>query len=175
MAESTPKSGFLSRYDWGVLGLLIVLLLTAHMRLSVGWGDPLWVDETSTGIMASMPFDQFLRAWPHDPAPPLSFLIWRAWVAVAGIGATALRIPALIFGVLTPLVALIPAPGAPKGARFTWCALLACWIPGIWSSHDARYYTLEMMLSVAQAVALMRLIVSGLSSRARHLAWRRCR
>jgi hypothetical protein len=70
-------------------------------------------------------------------------------------------------GIAAPLIALLPRKLIDRATRFTWCALLACWIPGILFSQEARWYTLAFALGVANTVAF----VAVLRNPTRRTAW----
>src|SRR5438132_8641987 len=99
----------LPRFDLATAALGIVLIATTYLRLTIGAHDPLWLDETWTGMIASQrSLDEFWRQVYYDSNAPLFYIIARIWAVVAGVSNEALRMPAAFFGILSPLVALIP-------------------------------------------------------------------
>jgi hypothetical protein len=149
---------------WAVIGLTTVL------RFTVGASAPLWMDEAWTGMLIRQPsFGLFLHQTFSDTNAPLYPFVAAAFGLVAGYSDAALRLPAALFGALTPLAALrMPLPG-PRSARLLWTVLLACWIPGIWYSQDARCYTLLILLATLNVPLFARLIEAP--SRARFAQW----
>ncbi len=153
-AEETAAKPRL-RLDLNLMAVVCVLLATTIMRLAVGYDRPLWLDETQTGMLASqLSLADFIRQCTYDINAPLYAILAALWAKVSGISDHALRLLPAAFGTLAPLVVL----AAPRGLfrrpiRLTWCALVACWIPGLWYSQEARGYTLVLALAVANGVA----------------------
>src|SRR5258708_3646208 len=109
----------------------------------------------------------FIRQCTYDINAPLYSVLARAWAQFAGVSDHALRSLPAALGLLAPLIALVPRKLIDRATRFTWCALLACWIPGILFSQEARWYTLALALGVANAVAF----VAVLRNPTRRTAW----
>ncbi len=145
--------------DRAAITLAVILLATTIMRFTVSESRPLWVDETQTGMLALQPtLRDFIHQCTYDINAPLYYLLARVWTHIAGYSNFALRFPAAICGLVAPLIALVPRTLIDRPVRFTWCALVACWIPGIWYSQEARSYTLVFMLAVANALAFANLV-----------------
>jgi len=163
-----PRAPRVSRGpDAPALALGALLLVTTLLRLVAGANRPLWLDEAWTGMIVSQTsFSGFVRQCYLDINAPLYYLIAALWAQVAGLSDAALRFPALLFGCLVPFAALLPGLGASRPVRFVWCGLLACWIPGLYSSHDARCYTLALLLGVVSTLAYARLLRSPTVKRA---------
>ncbi len=139
--------------DTFAFALGLVLIVTSVLRIVVGANRPLWLDEVQTAIVVSQPtLKDFVQQYAHDVTSPLYYLIGAGWAKVSGVSNFSLRALPLAFGIVSPVVALF-AQGINKPTRYTWCALLACWIPGIWYSHEARPYTMVFSLAVANAIA----------------------
>jgi hypothetical protein len=137
----------------GVLALAVVLLATGVVRARLGAGEPLWLDETFTGVMASQ--TSLGGVWAqlvNDVGAPLFPLAAFLWSRAGGLSDAALRAPALAFALLAPLAALAPTGGASWGARRLWALALACWIPGLWYAQDARCYSLLLLTGAAASV-----------------------
>jgi len=141
------------------------------LRLDLGQGLPLWIDETWTGMIASQPdWASFWREAWFDVNPPFYYALMHLWTAVAGLSDSALRLPSLCFVAGAALLPLVwRAPGLSREASLVWGALLILWGPGIDISLDARGYGLLLLLSVAQAIGFARLMASP--SKARALIW----
>jgi len=137
----------------------VVLIATTIMRFTVGARSPLWLDETWTGMIASQPtLADFARQCYLDVNGPLYYLIAWPWAHLSGLSNAALRFPAFLFGAATPLVALLPVRIMDRQVRFVWSAFLACWIPGLAFSQEARCYSLVLFLGAANAVAYAALL-----------------
>lgn len=150
-----------------VLTSLCVVAATSLARISIGRNTPFWLDEAFTGAISA---DADLRTLLHDilndANAPLYYLLSWGWARVFGISDGALRALAALCGLLTPLVVL-RAP-LDRTTRWTWCAMLACWVQGLVYSQDARCYTMAELLSAAGTVAFLRLLQSPSTGRA---AW----
>lgn len=166
-SQATPRWAGVDR---PTLALGALLLATTLMRFFVGAQQPLWLDETWTGMIAGQKtLGGFLQQLYIDPNAPLYYGIAWLWAQVAGFSDAALRAPAAVFGALAPLVVLSGASGLDRRLRMLWCGLLACWIPGLWFSQDARCYTLLLLLGCANAVAFAALLSAPTLGRA--FAW----
>lgn len=145
--------------------LLAVLLLALALRL---WGldaKGLWQDEIFTAAIASAEntLSEVISIPLHNtalPAPPLYFLVTHAFLHV-GDNDFLLRFPALTFGVLG--VAATYAVGVRLFGRVEGVAgalLLAVAPLHLRYSQDARFYTLQVLLSLLSAYFLYRAVFS---------------
>jgi hypothetical protein len=141
------------KVDLAVAALSLLLAATTLLRFTVYADRPLWLDEVWTGMIVTRPsFSEFVRQCSLDANAPLYSVLAAPWAMITGISDRALRsLPALL-GSLAPLIALAPPNQTlDRLTKITWCGLLACWIPGIWFSQEARPYTLALALAVANA------------------------
>jgi hypothetical protein len=112
------------RVDPSTLGLIVLLLATSALRFMVWPTRPLWLDEAWTGMIVSQPtLADFARQCLYDINAPLYYGIAGLWSQLSGVSDIALRAPAMLFGLLAPLIALGPARLMSRQARYTWCAL----------------------------------------------------
>ena len=139
---------------------LACILASMALKALVDAGGPLWLDEAWTGAIArTTPFSAFVRQLWLDVNPPLYFTLMHGWVKLAGSSAVALRAPSLLFALLAPVAAaLLRTPGMSGPERLTWAAVLALWGQAILFAQEARGYSLLILLSVLQLVALVRLL-----------------
>lgn len=138
-----------------------ILAATAVLRITVGASEPLWLDEAWTGVHALQPtLAQFLRGIYIDINAPLYYVLAWGWAAVFGVSNEALRFPSLVFGLLTPCLALLLSGEIDRPTRLIWCALLATWVPGILQSQEARCYTLLLALATGGTILHARLIAA---------------
>lgn len=155
---------------WGGAALLIMGAALV-LRIWLGRGLPLWLDESWTGMIASqMDARSFWREAWLDCNPPLYYAIMALWTQMAGSSDLALRLPSLICVTLAPLLPLgarLPGLGAPY--RIGWAMLLALWGPGFEAAVDARGYGLLYLISVAQLLAFVALM--GAPNRRRAILW----
>ena len=145
--RSEPGGRFM---PWFVLA--IILLFAIYTRLAGLGGPSLWLDELSTWTVSRMNLGESLAWAPELTVPPLYQLILRAAVAGPHPDEWALRMPAMVCGVLA--VAAGWWLGKIEG---DW--RLACSVAGLLAinafqirySQEARPYT---MLALASAVSL---------------------
>ena len=118
-----------------------ILILALVLRL-ISLNQSLWLDEATTAYVAShFNFGEIItRFAPSDFHPPLYYLVIRAWSLVFGTSEIALRMPSVIFGVLTIWVVY-------KIGKSKLAALLAA-TSGllIYYSQEARMYSLVTLL-----------------------------
>ncbi len=143
------------------IALAILLIVTSLARFMVGTDKPLWLDEAWTGVIVTQPsLAGVFRHVTTDVNGPLYSVLAVLWARVSGASDHALRALPTLLGFMAPLIALAPRRLVDKATQYTWCALLACWLPGIWYSQEARPYTLAFALAVANCVAFMAVMVS---------------
>ncbi|MFM7027145.1 MAG: hypothetical protein ACKOXK_00505 [Chakrabartia sp.] len=140
----------------------MMMLGALILRVWLGRGLPLWLDESWTGMIATQPdMASFWREAWLDCNPPLYYGLMALWTGVAGASDIALRLPSLAF---VTLAAALPlgwrVPGLTPAARIGWALLLALWAPGFELAVDARGYGLLLFLSVAQMLAFIGLMAA---------------
>lgn len=127
----------------------LVLLLALALRLP-GYGESVWIDELYTSnLFCGQPVVLFKTLY-SDIHPPAYFLFIHLWNGVFGDGELWLRLPALLCGLATILLAgrmaqrhLGPAAGL----------VTALWLATspvhIWYSQEARPYSTNVFLALA--------------------------
>jgi hypothetical protein len=136
----------------------IALVIGTAWRLLVGWNNPLWLDETYTGMIAMRPdIASLIRECLRELSGPVYYSTIWVWAKLAGVGNDALRVPSLLFSLAAPL--LIWWRGHPeRTTRLVWGALTVLWLPGLEYAIEARPYALLFMLGCIQAILLGRLL-----------------
>lgn len=145
------------RARWPLLLFLFALPLATGAQIALGSSIPLWFDEVYTGIVAGQPTLRGLLAWclTELTGPAFYGPMWL-WVRVAGVGDTALRIPALLLSIATPLV--IARYGHPdRTLRLFWATISTLWLPMLAMSTEARPYPQLFFLASIQAMLFLRL------------------
>lgn len=143
-----------------VLTRLIALLAVAVTveRVWLGFGVPLWLDETWTAMIATRPtWVSFWREAYLDVNAPLYYVFMKLWTDVLGTSNAMLRLPSLLFinaAAVLPLVWRVH--GLDRRAALVWSALILLWWPGIIMSVDARTYGLLLFASTGGAIAFIR-------------------
>ena len=89
--------------------ITFVLLVSFLIRI-VSLNQSLWLDEATTALVARMDLsDFFTKFMPADFHPPLYYLVVNLWSRFFGYSEIALRMPSVIFGVLTVCVVYVIA------------------------------------------------------------------
>jgi len=136
-----------------------ILALAAFLRLYGIGAEPLWLDEAYSWWNARQTFDDLWSLVPQcDPHPPLYAAILKAWIAVAGESAAAMRALGALLGVVTTAVVLLA--GREISARAGWIAgLLAAVAPfQIEFAHEARPYVLVALGSGLLVFGVLRVL-----------------
>ena len=155
---------------WAPVALpLVCLLASLPLKIWTDAGGPLWLDEGWTLGIVQARGASFLRELGWDPNPPLYFVTLKAWTTLAGLSNDALRTPSVLAAMIAPLFALLPGTGLPRRERWTWAALIALWIPGVFFAQEARAYALLFALEVAAAALFLRVLAEP--TRRRAAAW----
>jgi len=144
-----------TRLCW--LGLAIILVAAAILRLHAISASSLWFDEAISWHQASQAFSTMIRLTAMEKQPPLHNLILYVVIGAFGDSETSLRLPSAILGVAT--VAAIFWVGTLIGGRatgFLSAALLCLSVFHIQYSQDARPYALLALTSTLFAGATIR-------------------
>lgn len=119
--------------------------------------SPLWYDEAFTWSVSRLPFGRMMQAIAGDVHPPLWYIVEWAIIRLLGGSEAALRLPALLFGILgvwlTFRVAL--ALGYTRSTSLWSAVLLAAAPAWVYYAQEARMYTL---LSCAVLAAVLGLV-----------------
>jgi len=123
-----------------------VLLLGLILRL-ISLNQSLWLDEATTALVSKMPiYDFFTKFMPTDFHPPLYYMAISLWSTAFGYSEIALRIPSVIFGILTIYVVYLIA----KEIKFKWPIVPALFLATsglhIYYSQEARMYVMVTWL-----------------------------
>lgn len=140
----------------------IALAFGAAARLSGGFDQPFWIDETFTGAIAGQrDWAGLLHQVHADVNAPLYYVVTYAWASVAGLSNAALRLPSAVFGILAAIVAIIGTTALGRRTCLLWGALLGLWAPGIAQASEARCYALLLLTATATTVAFARLLAEA--------------
>ena len=127
----------------------LFLFVTAFLMRLISLNQSLWLDEAVTAKVVRQ-FSVFQISSMFSPAdfhPPLYYIIMKIWTTVFGSSEIALRMPSVIFSVLTGhAVYLIGA--RLKNQRFgLWAAALYLFNPlAVYYSQEARMYAMVTFL-----------------------------
>jgi hypothetical protein len=108
---------------------------------------------------------------PDKPYPPAYFLIMRGWTALTGVDRVAMRVPGVLFGMLTLLgLSFLARRLIPWRLAEFWVPLLAAlspWFAAI--STFARPYSFVLAIGTWSTVVALRLCDGGSQGRSRVL------
>ena len=147
--------------------LLGIILLGLFLRLYQLDIENLWQDEGFTLMEVDRPTlkDSFLAVWgPPEGTPPFYFLLLHLWVRVGGSSDFNLRLPSVIFGVIS--ISLLFLVGKELfGVR---TALMSAFIMSISMlqilySQEARAYSLFVLLTLLSVFFFIKVIKNSKS------------
>ncbi len=143
--------------------LLVLALLGCAVGVVAGvLSGPLWLDETLSVEIARLPLDGLYGALRQDGAPPLYYLLLKAWIALFGTGTIAVR---LLTVLMVPVALLLTYRlGACLGGRAAGRAAVIVLAALPWTMRygsETRMYLLVVVLVLAGALALLTVHRSG--------------
>ncbi|MBN9671672.1 glycosyltransferase family 39 protein [Roseibium aggregatum] len=149
----------LSRPDAGPLILLLILAVSALLRIRDLDRTSLWYDEAVSWSQSSGTFGDLLSSVAADNYPPLHNIILWLIMPVFGDSESALRFPSALLGVLA--VWLLFRAGTILNGRSTGllaAALLAVSPFHIWYSTEARMYALLAACGLAFLLCVLKVL-----------------
>lgn len=144
------------RITFSQIRLPLLLLVGLVLRLPVLF-QGLWYDETFTARMVSLPFQNLPDAILADVHPPLPYLLQWLTGRIIGSSEIALRLPALVFGVLGIYLVyrLAIALGLRKPLAECAALVVAAMPTAIYYSTEARQYALFTVLVLGAWISLL--------------------
>ncbi|MFC1625525.1 glycosyltransferase family 39 protein [Patescibacteria group bacterium] len=142
--------------------IYIILVFGLIIRL-ISINQSLWLDEATSALVTRMPWIQiFSKFLPGDFHPPFYYLLLKAWSSLFGTGEITLRVPSVIFGVVTIyLVYLITKDLFNKKAAFISSLLLATSGLHVYYSQEARMYSLAAFLTALSVFSFVKTLKRG--------------
>lgn len=144
------------------MGLILITLLAFILRL-LGANQSFWLDEGSSIVFARLPIPSLFTAIQNDFHPPLFYLLLHYWLPLAGKSETLIRLPAIIFGVLTvpALYFLVKLFHFKEKMPLAMIAafLLALNPFHVYYSQELRMYSLNTFLTVLSWLCLKKWLV----------------
>jgi uncharacterized membrane protein len=126
--------------------IYIVLFFSLLLRL-ISLNQSLWLDEATTALVAKMSIvDFFTKFMPADFHPPLYYLVVNYWSLFVGHTEIALRIPSVIFGVLSVYTTYLIAKELKFKLPIVPALFLATSGLHVYYSQEARMYGLVTLL-----------------------------
>ena len=139
-------------------GLVLLVLSLAGLAAGLVAGvlsGPLWLDETISVEIARLPLDELYAALRQDGAPPLYYLLLKAWIGAFGTGTVAVR---LLTVLMVPLaLALAYLLGRRLGGVAAGRASVVVLATLPWTMRygsETRMYLLVVVLVLCGGLAL---------------------
>jgi 4-amino-4-deoxy-L-arabinose transferase-like glycosyltransferase len=127
----------------------LVLLVSTVCKLSALNSRELWMNETYSVFVASLPFAKILRYAAGDVHPPLFYLLLHSWIRVIGDAQAQLRLFSVVLNFLSALAIFVLARRM-LGTRFgAYAAALFLLSPMLFVySLEVRMYALFILLFI---------------------------
>ncbi len=147
MNAASPKS----RPRYLMILFILIILIAASLRLHSLSKVNLWLDEGATLITAQKDVPLiFSTLYEYEINPPGYFLFMHYWIMMFGISEFSLRMPSLIFGVLSVvLVFFLARAWFDKKTGIIASLLFSISMLGVEYSQEARTYSLFAFLVLA--------------------------
>jgi 4-amino-4-deoxy-L-arabinose transferase-like glycosyltransferase len=147
---------------WEAAALAAILVLAAAFRLRA-LGAGLWYDEIETLVRyARQPLAHIVTTYDSQNQHLLYSVMARLSLSAFGDGASALRLPAAVFGVVSVWAAWYFARAlVPRGEALVAALLLATSYHHVWFSQDARGYTALMAFTLVASRLFLALLRAG--------------
>ncbi len=147
---------------WNAERLKVMMWLAVAIgvtgRICTFSGEPLWFDETFTGVIATQSnFASFFEWISYEIGGPVYYSLLWFWQSLAGDSNNALRFPSLIFSLLS-LVIAVRATELSDRTRLVYVALTALTASSYLQANEARSYALLALLCGLQLLAFIRLL-----------------
>lgn len=132
--------------------IYLVLFFSLILRL-ISLNQSLWLDEATTALTSKMSLDYFFNNFMQgDFHPPLYYLVVSLWTLLFGYSEISLRLPSVIFAVLTVYMTYLIAKESQKQnlGNITWPIVPALFLATsglhIYYSQEARMYSMAAFL-----------------------------
>lgn len=127
---------------------IVAVLAGGVLRFATRSG--LWLDESLSVNIASLPVGDIGSWLRHDGHPPLYYLLLHGWMELFGSGDVAVRALSGVFGLLTLPLAYL-AGRRRGGALLGWITLIVVALSpfAVRYSDEARMYSMVMFLAFA--------------------------
>lgn len=152
------QSCFISRLNEPSLAVPLLVLIALALRLP-HLGESLWLDEViySTHYRSSSVQGLWQFLTQNDPAPLYPILTF-AWVSVVGDHEVLVRLPSLVFGLGSIVLAYHIARRVGGGYTAFLAGLFLCLSPAhVWYSREATPYAMTMFLLLENVLATERI------------------
>jgi mannosyltransferase len=133
---------------WSVLFMIVLAAGIALRWVQLGRSS-LWFDEGYTAWLVSLPTPEIVRVLHVDTAPPLYYLLLRAWTLLFGRSEFALRSlsASIASGSLLLFYPLAMRVLRDRGAALVALMIFAASVMQVAYAHEARFYALMTLLA----------------------------
>jgi len=161
-ADGTPVPPLPPAPRWASLTMAGILLLALALRL-YALGQGLWVDEVTTLVQyVRPPLGTILTSYDSQNQHPLYSVLAHLAFTVMGEGASALRLPAALFGTATVWALWRFGREAASESEAVLAALvLTVSYQHVWFSQNARGYSGILFWAVLSSMLLLRALREG--------------
>lgn len=150
----------------------VVMAVALGLRLWTLGDKNLWLDESSSWTLARSTVTQVVSLTAADTHPPFYFLTLKAWIAIFGDSAIALRSLSLAAGMVALYLTFRLAVALfPPGVAYAVTVWFAVSPHATYFSQEARMYALATAAVLAACVSYRRWVDSGFTSRAALIAY----
>ncbi len=128
---------------------IFLLIIFAFFIRLIAINQSLWLDEATTAkVVQNFRFIEIVTKFlPHDFHPPLYYLFIKFWVSLFGISEIALRMPSILFSLLTGWVIYKISRLHQGSGEAMWTAAFFLFNPLIiYYSQEARMYLMTTCL-----------------------------
>lgn len=138
--------------------LILLISISAAIRIAVLYERPVWKDENHTLSLAGAPLAEITHSLATDVHPPLYFIVVRGWARVFGDSVQSLRGFSALCGVaLLPLLYVVGRSLVGRDAALA-AVLFSAFSPiHTYYSAEARSYTFADLLVFFSIVAFLKL------------------
>ena len=152
------KPGLFARIGARPWAALAALTALAALLRAIGSDSGLWLDEIITLVESvRRPLAQILTVFPGNNQHTLYSVLAHASIASFGEAPWSLRLPALVFGALSPAALyLFAREVTSRPEALASAVLLAVSYHGVWFSQNARGYTALAFFALLSSWLLLR-------------------
>lgn len=123
--------------------ILVLVFVFAFLIRLIGLSQSLWLDEATTARVTSQyGFRDIIKVFsPTDFHPPLYYLVIKGWTSIVGYSEVALRIPSVIFSLLSGWAIYLIGKKMRNESTGLWACMFFLFNPLIiYYSQEARMY-----------------------------------
>lgn len=127
--------------------LLLLSFVIGFFARLLALDQSLWLDEAATAkVVRDIPFDKIVSTFSrYDFHPPLYYFVMKVWSLIFGTSEIALRLPSVIFSLLTAYIIVKTGRLVKNELVGSWAAIFFLFNPLIiYYSQEARMYMMAI-------------------------------